>query len=309
MGLPMNRERGYAVAALVFLSLVWGYNWVLMKEALMYAGPFDFAAWRTGIGAATLFLILLMQGRLRRPSQFRGLAILGLFQIAIFTALTMMALVSGDAGKMSVLVYTMPLWSMVFAWLMLGQKPHRTHLLATAAAFFGILCMAQPWRTGIRSSAVYALGGAAAWGFSSVYSIRLRQTGLDNLSMTAWSMGFGSAILVVVACFMPSPAVRWDSHFAFILFYNAVLAMAVAWLLWTYVLERLSIMAASLSVLAVPLIGSLSSALQLGERFSSIELVGMGTILLSISAVYWKAGKRRDPELGSHNDVNPLRAR
>jgi drug/metabolite transporter (DMT)-like permease len=305
----MNRERGYAVVALVFLSLVWGYNWVLMKEALQYAGPFDFAAWRTGIGAATLFMILLTQRRLRRPAQFRGLAILGLFQIAIFTATTMLALVSGDPGKMSVLVYTMPVWSMVFAWLLLGQKPRRIHMFATAAAFFGVLCMAQPWRTGIRSSAVYALGGAAAWGFSSAYATRLRQTGLDNLSITAWSMGLGSAILVIVAYFIPSPAIRWDSRFAFILFYNAVLAMAVAWLLWTYVLERLSIMAASLSVLAVPLIGSLSSALQLGERFSSIELVGMGTILLSISAVYWKAGKRSDPQLESRNDINPLRAR
>ena len=289
----MNRDRNYAVAALFFLSFIWGYNWVLMKEALKYAGPFDFAAWRTGIGAATLFLILLKQGRLRRPTRFRGLAVLGLFQMAMFTAITMLALVTGDPGKTSILVYTMPVWAMLFAWLLLGQKPGRTHVLATAAAFFGILCMAQPWRAGIASlSALYALGGAAAWGFSSVYATRLRDTGLDVLSITAWSMGIGSAILVIVAYFVPSAAIRWDSYFAFILFYNAVLAMAVAWLLWAYVLDRLSIMAASLGVLAVPLIGSLSSAFQLGERFSSIELVGMGTILLSISAVYWQAGKR-----------------
>ena len=306
--LKLNRGRGSAVVALVFLSLIWGYNWVLMKEALKYASPFDFAAWRTGIGAATLFLILLAQGRLRWPAHFHGLAILGLFQIAIFTAITMMALVTGDPGKISILVYTMPVWSMAFAWRLLGQKPRRAHLLATAAALFGILCMAQPWRTGIVSlSAVYALGGAAAWGFSSVYSIRLRQTGLDMLSITAWSMGIGSAILVIVAYFVPSPAVRWDSYFAFILFYNAVLAMAVAWLLWIYVLDRLSIMAASLSVLAVPLIGTLSSAIQLGERFSSIEMVGMGTILLSISVVYWQGGKRGDTKLKTRIDVNQRR--
>lgn len=293
----MNRERGYAVAALVVLSLIWGYNWVLMKEALKYADPFSFAAWRTAIGAATLFLILLVQGRLRRPAQFRGLAILGFFQIAIFTVVTMMALVAGDPGKVSVLVYTMPVWSMLFAWLLLGQKPRRIHFLTTAAAFFGILCMAQPWRAGGASlSAVYALCGAAAWGFSAVYATRLREMGLDNLSMTAWSMGFGSAILLSLACFMPSPAVRWDSYFALILFYNGVLAMALAWLLWTYVLERLSLVAASLGVLAVPLVGSLSSAAQLGERFSPIELAGMGGILLAISAVYWHGGKKRDPE-------------
>jgi drug/metabolite transporter (DMT)-like permease len=304
----MNRDRANAVAALLFLSLVWGYNWVLMKQALEYAGPFDFAAWRTGIGAATLFLILALQGRLRRPPRFGGLAILGFFQIAIFTAVTMLALVSGDPGKMSILVYTMPVWSMAFAWLMLGQKPRRAHLFATAGAFLGVLCMAQPWRAGIRLSAVYALGGAAAWGFSSAYATRLRQTGLDNLSITAWSMGLGSAMLVVIAYFTPSPAIRWDSHFALILFYNAVLAMAVAWLLWAYVLERLSIMAASLGVLAVPLIGSLSSTLQLGERYSAIELVGMGAVTLSMAAVYWRPAKRSHPESITHDNLNQLRA-
>ena len=69
----MKRGRGSAVAALAFLSVVWGYNWVLMKEALRYSDPFDFAAWRTAIGAAMLFAILGVQGRLRRPLRTRQL--------------------------------------------------------------------------------------------------------------------------------------------------------------------------------------------------------------------------------------------
>jgi drug/metabolite transporter (DMT)-like permease len=85
--------------------------------------------------------------------------------------------------------------------------------------------------------------------------------------------------------------------------------MAVAWLLWIYVLDRLSIMAASLGVLAVPLIGSLSSASQLGERFSAIELAGMGAVLLSIAAVYWQAARQDHPKLTTHDIPNPLRAR
>lgn len=301
-----HRHRGYAVAALIFLSLVWGYNWVLMKEALRYADPFQFAAWRTAIGAAALFLILLIQGRLRWPAQFRGVATLGLFQIAIFTVVTMMALVASDPGKTSILVYTMPVWSMIFAWLLLGHKPNRIHLLATASATLGVLCMAQPWRADVAmSGAFYGLAGAAAWGFSAVYATRLREVGLDNLSMTAWSMGLGSALLVTVACFIPSKDIRWDSYFVFILFYNSVLAMAVAWVLWTYVLASLSVMAASLGVLAVPLVGSLSSATQLGERFSPIELVGMSVILLGIAVVYWQ-GARGRLGIPSHNQRNEM---
>lgn len=296
----MNRDSRYAAGALILLSFAWGYNWVLMKEALEYAGPFDFAAWRTGIGAGVLFLILLMQRRLRWPTKFGGLAILGLFQIAAFTALTMLALVNGDPGKISVLVYTMPVWAMVFAWRLLGQKPTHVHALATSAALVGVVCMARPWQAGLSySSVLYALGGAATWGFSSVYATRLRHTGVDALSMTAWSMAVGGGILIALACLVPSAPVRWTPYFVFILLYNAVLATALAWLLWTYVLDRLSIVAASLGVLAVPLVGSLSSAIQLGERFSPIEVAGMGTILLSIGAVYRRAGMSEGPKFKS----------
>lgn len=286
-------SRAYAVAALVFLSLTWGYNWVLMKEALGYSAPFDFAAWRTALGAATLLLLLAARRRLRWPCSVWGLVVLGFFQIGIFTAATMLALVAGDPGKTSILVYTMPVWAMVFAWLMLGQKPRRPHLLATAAAFVGILCMAQPWEAAVSSSSVvYALAGAAAWGFSSVYLTRLRDTGLDALSITAWSMAFGGAMLAAAALIIPSTPTRWDAYFVAVLFYNSVITMALAWLLWTFVLDHLSIMTASLGVLAVPLVGSLSSALQLGERFSWIEMLGMGAILASVSSVYWRPGNR-----------------
>lgn len=290
----MNHPTACAAAALAGLSLIWGYNWVLMKQALEYAEPFHFAAYRTGIGAATLFAILQVRGRLRRPARIADLAILGFFQIAVFTAVTMLALVSGDPGKVSILVYTMPVWSMFFAWLLLRHRPHRIHFLATGTALVGIVCMAQPWRGGGATwSVAYALAGAAAWGFSTVHATRLREAGLDNLSMNAWSMGLGAAMLVIAACFVPSAPLRWDTYFTFILLYNAVIAMAMAWLLWAYVLERLSIMAASVGVLAVPLVGSASSALQLGERFSAAELAGMAAILLGISAVYFHPVRSR----------------
>ena len=40
-----------AFLALMFLCLIWGYNWVVMKNALRFSSPFDFAALRTILGA------------------------------------------------------------------------------------------------------------------------------------------------------------------------------------------------------------------------------------------------------------------
>ena len=43
-----------AFAALILLSVLWGYNWVVMKYALLDAGPFQFGALRTFLGALCL---------------------------------------------------------------------------------------------------------------------------------------------------------------------------------------------------------------------------------------------------------------
>src|ERR1700680_1665761 len=97
-----------AVPALVLLSLVWGYNWVVMKDSLHDAGPFTFGALRMGLGALVLVAAL---AALRKPVRLRapfGVLILGLLQTTAFTSLSNLAVANGGAGKTAVLVYTMP---------------------------------------------------------------------------------------------------------------------------------------------------------------------------------------------------------
>ena len=35
-----------ALAALMLLAVIWGYNWVVMKEVMRYVDPFDFTRLR-----------------------------------------------------------------------------------------------------------------------------------------------------------------------------------------------------------------------------------------------------------------------
>ena len=111
-----------ALLALALLSLIWGYNWVVMKQVIQYVDPFDFSAIRTMLGAATLFVVLVA---LRRPlglKAVREVALLGVLQTGAFTALIQWALVAGGAGKTAVLVYTMPFWVIPMAWWVLGER-------------------------------------------------------------------------------------------------------------------------------------------------------------------------------------------
>ena len=118
-----------AFVALFILTLIWGYNWVVMKLAVQYASPFQFAAMRTFSGAIILFIVMLFTKRSLAVKEFPTMLVLGLLQTIGFTGLIIWAVASGSAGKTAVLSYTMPFWVMLFAWPLLGEKAvSYTHL-------------------------------------------------------------------------------------------------------------------------------------------------------------------------------------
>ena len=104
-----------AIVALAGLSFIWGYNWVVVKEALRFSGPFTFAALRSLLGGLFLFSLLPLLRRPLGPGSFAGAFLLGLLQTACFLGLSTWALVSGGAGKVAILVYTMPFWLLMLA--------------------------------------------------------------------------------------------------------------------------------------------------------------------------------------------------
>lgn len=284
----------WAAAGFSALCLVWGYNWVVMKQALQYASPFDFAAWRTLPAALLLLGAMLLRRRPATHPAWAALFLLGLLQTAGFIGLATWALVAGGAGKTAVLAYTMPFWTLLLAWPLLGERLSSAQAVAAVAALAGLVLVIEPWHLGgTLASSLLALGAGISWAASAVLAKWLRaRRRIDLLSMTAWQMLFGALVLTAIAAAVPGPPVQWTPEFIAMLGYNIVPATAGAWLAWNYLLHRLSAGAASLSVLAVPVIGVLASRIQLGEQPGAVELSGMLLIGASLLLLF-RAGKPR----------------
>ncbi|ATE62575.1 EamA family transporter [Thauera sinica] len=263
--------------ALVLLSLIWGYNWVVMKEVIRYVDPFDFSAVRTLLGAATLFIVLVVLRRPMKIGALRQVAQLGLLQTAAFTALIQWALVAGGAGKTAVLVYTMPFWVVPLAWWRLGERVDGVQWISIAIAAVGLILVLEPWAMhGSLASNLLALAGGLTWAVAAVVAKRMRRDHeFDLLSLTAWQMLFGALALCVLAWLHPSRPIDPTPYFFGALAFNAVLATGLAWLLWLYVLQHLPTGLAGLSTLGIPMIGALAGWLELGERPTAVEFTGM----------------------------------
>jgi len=286
--IPIRSARRTAtgpLVALVFLALLWGYNWVVMKVAMQYVGPMDFAALRGLFGAVLLFLALWVLGAPLKPKHVVKSVFLGIFQTAGFVGLISWALSIGAAGKSAVLGYTMPFWVIVFGWPFLPDRLRGWQWPAAGLILVGLVLVLELWSgQGSPLGSLLALGAGVSWAVSVIIFKRIPIDGRNDLLLvTAWQMVFGMVPLVIAAVVIPEREIVWNAPLVAALVYNGVGGMAIATFLWLYILQSLPATISGLNSLAVPIVGVIAAWLQLGERPTAAEGAGMVLILVGLA--------------------------
>ena len=116
-----NRQSLVDMALLMGLWLVWGYSWVASKLGLEYASPLQMAEYRLTLALLTLGgLLLWRRGRFSLPPLWPTFW-LGLTQTTGFTLLSTLALLNAGTGKVTILCYTMPFWTLLLARFFLQE--------------------------------------------------------------------------------------------------------------------------------------------------------------------------------------------
>lgn len=275
-----------AFVALMLLSMIWGYNWVVMKVALRYCGPFSFGALRTFLGALSLFFVLFVRGGSFLPKYLPEVILLGLLQTTGFIGFMMWALVAGGAGKTAVLVYTMPFWTLVLARVLLGERFRGAQWLAVFLALAGLLLILGPWHShGSPASNILALLSGLSWAASVIVAKRIhRKKDTDLLTLTAWQMFFGSIPLVLLGIIWPGYTITWSGYFIWALLYNVLPCNALAFILWLFIVRNLPVGVAGMGSLATPLVGVLCAWFELGEKPGYLE--GGGMLLIGVALLF-----------------------
>ena len=295
--MPSN-ARSLAYVALAALALLWGYNWVVMKIAVQYAPPVEFAALRLLLGAAVLFAALAVLRKPLRPQRPWAFFWIGLFQSGAFIALATWAVMIAGAGKVAILSYTMPLWVAIAGWPLLGERLRGAQMAALALAFAGIvLILGITNGHGSLFADGLALISGISWAIGVIITKRVqKKQHIDVLGLTAWQMLFGGVLVGIAALFVPEHATHWTAAYIGALAYNAIGASAVAYFLWVYVLQHLPARDASMGTLANPVVGIIAAWLQLGETPSASEAIGMGLVVVALAALALQQQRVADDE-------------
>jgi drug/metabolite transporter (DMT)-like permease len=271
---------------LVGVVVLWGANWPVMKVGVQYMPPVWFAAARLVLGAATLFALLWVLGRLTLPTR-RDLPVVftvGALQMAAFLALVNIALQQVEAGRSAVLAYTTPLWVTPVAIALLGERLTSFKLIGLALGVGGVAVLFNPLGFDWSDREVLVGNGlllvaALSWSIAILH-VRGHKWDSSPLQLAPWQMLLAVPPLALISWVTEDwSSIRWTGNLALVLAYNGPLATAFCFWAVVSVTRALPAITTSLSLLAVPVTGVAASALFLAEPLTTTLVAGLVLIL------------------------------
>ncbi len=298
--MQFTRRRVTDAGLLVLVNAMWAAQYPAYKTATSVAGPVALSLWTFLIAALVLTPFYLWERRQsaqRAPRfEWRGFLLLAALGLIPGSAVLAWGTELSTASNAALLYLTLPVITAVMAVTFLGERMTLVRWGSLLLALLGVLIVSGPdWRHANLHSMKFlggnliillAITGSA---FYNVYSKRLlrRFTPLEVL-VFGYLIAAGLCIPLVVGM-EPSALAATRSYTIGVWVSLAVLSVfswGLAMILWMYLLRRLDVSQASVSIYLLPLLGVLFSAVLLKERVTPGMLVGglltlAGTILIT----------------------------
>ena len=286
-----------AFAALVALWLVWGFNWSLWRIVLPYTGPVEFIALRTVIAAAMLVALMLFLRRNIAPKPLVPLLLIGLLQGVGMNGFSVIAVADSGATKATIFAYTMPFWTVLFAWIVLHEEIRLRQWIAIALGALGLAIVIADHSSRVSEvGAAFAIAGGICWALGTVVWKRtIQRETVDPMVMITWQNVFAVIPLGLAAWSVREIPMQWNALLIFVCAYNVVITAVIAWLLWFTVVKQLPAVTAGMSALAIPVVAIISAYFVVGERPDAFEWTGIIAMLLALLVINLPAGNEPVP--------------
>ncbi len=278
---------------LVALTLIWGFNWTVMKVVITEVPPWFFRSLCFLSAFVGLLAIARARGlAVRVPQgQWGRLVLIAFFTVSLQNFFLMLALPLLPSGRVAILQYTMPAWSVLLSWLVLHEALTPRRLAGVAFGVAGVLVLVlkdAAQMGGALAGVLLMLGSALVWAVGTILQKKL-PIGLPVASFTAW-MGLVGGIPIFLLSFIferdqvlalhgvslwPALGVLFNMFFVFIF----------GWWAWTKIVDRAPAGVAGLSTLMIPVVGVFSGMLFLGEIPAWQDYAALAFVTAAIATV------------------------
>lgn len=271
------------------LCIIWGSTWMAIKINLTAFPPFFSAGFRFLLAGFVLFLIM----RFNRPGfsgdfkEYRPSLVFGLLN-GISYGLVYWGEQFIPSGLTAILNASMPFFSVIFAYLLIGELITVRKVAGMAVGFTGVLFLFYQGLAGsnrsmlpgelaiIMASAIYALAGVHL----------KKRSKVEPLEAVIVQMFASAAVLLAVA--VPTEYNRvvsfsWPGLAAFL--YLSLVGSALAFYLYNRLLLHMEISRLAYVAMITPGVAAILGAAWLGEVLHWQMLAGLALILTGIAVI------------------------
>ena len=287
--------------ALLFLALavVWGSAFVAITAGLEYFPPVLFAALRYDVAGVLMLAYAYVatdQPLPRGRDQWLVVAIGAALLIAAYHALLFVGQQHTTSATAAIVVSLSPVLTTGFARIVLPSERMTTvGLLGLALGLVGVGLIARPDPDNLLAPEAAGVpliaGAAAAFALGSVLT-RRADTDLPTITMEAWAMLGGAAMMHAASLAMPSESisdVTLTAEALLAIGYLSVVASAAGFLLYFALLDRLGPIEVNLVSYVAPIVAAVVGWLLLGETVDALTVAGFCTIAAGFALVKRRA--------------------
>ncbi|MBA5806617.1 DMT family transporter [Morganella morganii] len=296
-------------AAFAFLGIIWGTNFIFMRQASEWISPVQIVFLRVLCGFVPIVVMAWMQKAVRREhlkytGHFLVMALLA-------TVIYYWAFASGTSlllsGVSGVLSGAIPLFSFIVAAIFLRQeKITVVRLCGLMLGFAGVILIAKPWQVSGESISLAGVGymimGSLSVGISFVYAKKfLADKQIAPLALTTYQIGLALLILACITPFTGITAIAQDSTASLGLIIGlGLLGTGVAYLTYYYLILNLGAVVASSVTYIPPVVALIVGFLAANEQLGVTEILSM---VLIMSGVFLLQRPSRRPEAEKEADA------
>ena len=279
-----------ALILLVILTLVWGTNWPLFPFAVREVSVWTFRAIGVSLAGAALLLVARWRGlSLVIPREhWPTVVIATMFYLVLWNITSTYAALLIPSGQAAILGFTMPLWSALISWAVLGERLTGRMLAAVLLGGAGVTLLMVPSIEAYAQAPLgMALGLTAGLGWAiGTLILKRSKVAVSAMVLTGWQLlicavptTIGAFVLGDWKWFMPS----WTS--IGVITYIALVPMCIGNLCWFSIVGLLPANVAGLSSIMVPVVAMIAGSFVHGEPLGVLQWLAMLCCVAALSLV------------------------
>ena len=276
----MNNKSILGLLCGLSAAAIWGGMYVVSKVVLEVFPPFTLLTIRLALGALVLGAILFLRSKKGfTREQFLSSFLVGFVGYGISLGFQFVGTKLSTASNGALVTSATPAFVLLFAPLLLGEKPSLRQVVALIASTLGVLAVIDPHTADFSSTLFLGnlslLGAALTWALYSVL-VRKVSASADLLTSSTVMLLAGLPSSILFGAFELRTQAVGDITPGIIggLLFLGIISTALAMFLWNYAFAQLPAASASLTFFAQPVVGILLGWFFLGEKITPLFLLG-----------------------------------